>query len=88
MPENSVRTAGRPNIYCLIIAGFINIFRPQRIVIGGGLSEAGNFYIEKISRQAHRYAIPDCAVNTEIIAARLGNKAGSIGAAGLIFNRR
>lgn len=70
------------------IAGFINIFSPQPIVIGGGLSEAGNFYIEKISRQAHRYAIPDCAVNTEIIAARLGNKAGSIGAAGLIFNRR
>lgn len=70
------------------IAGFINIFSPQRIVIGGGLSEAGNFYIEKVSRQAHCYAIPDCAVNTEIIAARLGNKAGSIGAAGLIFNRR
>lgn len=68
------------------IAGFINIFSPQRIVIGGGLSEAGDFYIEKVSRQAHRYAIPDCAANTEIIAARLGNKAGSIGAAGLIFN--
>ena len=70
------------------IAGFINIFSPQRIVIGGGLSEAGDFYIEKISRQAHRYAIPDCAVNIQIIAASLGNKAGSIGAAGLIFNRR
>lgn len=68
------------------IAGFINIFSPQRIVIGGGLSEAGDFYIEKLSSYAKRYAIPDCTTNTLIMAAHLGNKAGSIGAASLVFN--
>lgn len=68
------------------IAGFINIFSPEKIVIGGGLSEAGEFYIEKITDNAQRYAIPDCAVNTHIMAASLGNKAGSIGAASLIFS--
>ena len=67
------------------IAGFINIFSPQKIVIGGGLSEAGDFYIQKVSEKARSYAIPDCAVNTQIIAAALGNKAGSIGAASLFF---
>lgn len=67
------------------IAGFINIFSPQRIVIGGGLSEAGDFYIQKVSDKAFRYSIPDCAVNTQIMAASLGNKAGSLGAASLIF---
>lgn len=67
------------------IAGFINIFSPQRIVIGGGLSEAGDFYIQKVSEKAHRYAISDCAVNTQIMAASLGNKAGCVGAASLIF---
>lgn len=67
------------------IAGFINIFSPQRVVIGGGLSEAGDFYIQKVSEKAVRYAIPDCAANTEIMAASLGNRAGSIGAASLIF---
>lgn len=67
------------------IAGFINIFSPQRIVIGGGLSEAGDFYIQKVSDKAFPYAIPDCAVNTQIMAASLGNKAGSLGAASLIF---
>jgi len=70
------------------IAGFINIFSPQRVVIGGGLSEAGDFYIQKVSEKALRYAIPDCAVNTEIMAASLGNKAGSIGAASLFLNRK
>ncbi len=67
------------------IAGFINIFSPQLIVIGGGLSEAGDFYIENLRQKAHRYALADCAVNTEITAARLGNKAGTIGAASLVF---
>ena len=69
------------------IAGFINIFSPQKIVIGGGLSEAGDFYIQKISDCVHRYAIRDCAVNTQIMAASLGNKAGSIGAASLVFTQ-
>lgn len=67
------------------IAGFINVFSPQRVVIGGGLSEAGDFYIQKISEKAHRYAIHDCAMYTKIMAASLGNKAGCIGAASLIF---
>lgn len=67
------------------IGGFINIFSPQKVVIGGGLSEAGEFYIQMIREKAFRYAIPDCAVHTEIIAATLGNQAGSLGAASLVF---
>lgn len=66
------------------IAGFINIFSPQRIVIGGGLSEAGSFYIDKLRERAQRYAIADCALNTVIMAAELGNKAGCMGAASLV----
>lgn len=68
------------------ISGFINIFSPPQLIIGGGLSEAGDFYIRKVSEKAYAYAIPDCAVNTKIVAATLGNKAGSIGAASLIFS--
>ena len=67
------------------IGGFINIFSPQLIVIGGGLSEAGDWYIQKVSDKAFSYCIPDCAVNTRILAATLGNKAGSLGAASLVF---
>lgn len=79
------------NLHCRYlgqgIAGFINIFSPQRIVIGGGLADAGPFYIEKVSREAMRFAIPDCAVNTRLVAASLGNRAGSLGAASLVFDR-
>ncbi len=67
------------------IGGFINIFSPQRVVIGGGLSEAGDFYIREVAQQAYRHSIPDCAKNTRIMAATLGNKAGCMGAAAFVF---
>lgn len=67
------------------ISGVINTFSPQRVIIGGGLSEAGDFYIEKVRKAAFRYAMKECAVNTEIISATSGNKAGFIGAAAEVF---
>ena len=68
------------------IAGFINIFAPQKIVIGGGISESGQFYIDMIKETAFKYAMPDCSVNTDIVSATLGNNAGCLGAAMLVFN--
>ena len=67
------------------IAGFINTFAPQKVVIGGGISEAGQFYIDMIKKSAMSYAMLDCAANTDVVAATLGNMAGCLGAASLIF---
>ena len=68
------------------VAGIINTFSPQRVIIGGGISEAGDFYIEKINRHAMRYAVEACAANTKIVAASLGNRAGSYGGVALILD--
>lgn len=70
------------------IAGFINIFAPQKVVIGGGISQAGQFYIDMIKEAAMRYAMPDCSTNTEVVAAVLGNHAGCLGAASLVFKNQ
>jgi len=67
------------------IAGFINTFAPQKVVVGGGISEAGQFYIDMIKKSALSYAMPDCAANTDVVGATLGNQAGCLGAASLIF---
>jgi glucokinase len=67
------------------IAGFVNIFAPQKVVIGGGISEAGRFYIDLIKKYTFQYAMRDCAANTDVVGAVLGNMAGSLGAASLIF---
>ena len=67
------------------IAGFINTFAPQKVVIGGGISEAGQFYIDMIKESAMGYAMPDCSTLTDIVGAKLGNNAGCLGAASLVF---
>jgi len=63
------------------IAGLINVFSPQRVVIGGGISEAGEFYIEKIQIAVNKSVVASCNVNTKVCVAELGNKAGILGAA-------
>lgn len=63
------------------IASLINIFNPAQVVIGGGISESGEFYIDKIRKQVFKVAEIDCGENVEIVAAALGNKAGVLGAA-------
>jgi glucokinase len=67
------------------IASFINTFAPQKVVIGGGISEAGPFYIDMITAAVSRYVMPDCSRYTEIVGASLGNTAGCLGAASLVF---
>jgi glucokinase len=68
------------------IAGLINIFGPQKLVIGGGISEAGDAYIGPIRRRAMGRAMKETSCYTVIEGAQLGNKAGFLGAAILAFN--
>lgn len=62
------------------VAGYLNIFNPEMVVIGGGISEAGEFYIDKIRKVALKYAMKECSEGVKIRAASLGNKAGFLGA--------
>ncbi|GAB4405333.1 MAG: ROK family protein [Bacteroidia bacterium] len=63
------------------IGGLINIFNPERVVIGGGISGAGAPYIDAIDAAARRYALDACQRGVVIAAASLGNRAGFVGAA-------
>lgn len=69
------------------IASFINTFAPQKVVIGGGISDAGQFYIDMIRTSTSKYMMLDCGLHTKIVGAELGNAAGSLGAAALIFGK-
>ena len=68
------------------IAGLINIFAPRKLIIGGGISEAGDFYIDAIRQRAMNRAMKQCSQYTVIEAAQLGNSAGFMGAAAFVFN--
>ena len=67
------------------IASMINLFAPQKVVVGGGISEAGAFYFEHLREYVARQMMSVCGGDTQIVPAALGNRAGSLGAAGLIL---
>ncbi|MBC9797756.1 ROK family protein [Sinomicrobium weinanense] len=68
------------------IASLVNIFSPQRVIIGGGIAEAGDFYIEALRARVSVLAMKDAMANTLVRAAKLGNLAGCLGGAGRVFS--
>lgn len=69
------------------IVSFINLFNPQRIIIGGGISESGSFYIREIEKRVLALAVPTGPGSAQIVAAGLGNKAGLLGCAANVFQK-
>jgi glucokinase len=63
------------------IANAINLFDPQEIVIGGGVSTAGDLLLDPARRVAEEYTVPGLGRHTTIRLARHGAQAGVLGAA-------
>lgn len=63
------------------IANIMNIMDPQVISIGGGLSKAGDFILDKIRKEALKYVLFKELKYGDIVLATLGNDAGIIGSA-------
>ena len=63
------------------VASVINLLNIERIVLGGGVMEAGDLILNPIIREAGRRAFQPCFEATQIFAAALGTDAVSIGAA-------
>ena len=65
-----------------------NILNPSAIILGGGVSKAGAFLLEKVQKQYESFTYPSVRETTEIRLAELGNDAGVIGAASLALKKR
>jgi glucokinase len=63
------------------IASVINLLNIERIVLGGGVMEAGDLILEPIIREAGRRSFQPCFEAAQIVAAQLGTDAIAIGAA-------
>lgn len=87
--------AGQPGAMALIAeagrwigmaaATWCNIFAPDRILIGGGISAVGAPLVAAIRDEAHRRTIPYNVHHTDFALAGLGNNAGIIGAAAAVM---
>ena len=63
------------------IANAINIFEPDILCIGGGISNEGNALLQPLQDYVDREQYPITGKRTTVCLARLGNDAGIIGAA-------
>jgi glucokinase len=53
---------------------------PSVIIIGGGISKAGEFLLNKVKEKFNNYVVFKSLKKTEIVLAKLGNDAGMVGA--------
>lgn len=72
--------------YCGLLAqgigGMVNIFRPERVLIGGGVSLAGEPLFSRLNALVPRFILAYGSIGgPDILPALLGNDAGIIGAA-------
>ena len=67
------------------ILNFCNIFRPEVVVLGGGVSNQKEFLISKVKKylEENHYGFKKTRI-VDVLIASLGNDAGIIGAASLI----
>ncbi|MGG1686404.1 ROK family glucokinase [Pseudalkalibacillus sp. NRS-1564] len=68
----------------LAIANLANSLNPSKIVIGGGVSKAGDVLLTPLKKQFEKYALPRVREGADFAIATLGNDAGVIGGAWLV----
>jgi glucokinase len=69
----------------LACGNIANILNPETIVIGGGVSAAGDMLLKGVEEYFHKFAFPTVRTITKLKLAQLGNDAGVIGAASLVI---
>lgn len=69
------------------IANLINIFNPERVVIGGGVKDAWPLFIDSAREEITRRAFEVPARRTQIVPSLLGDDAGMVGAAAVALQQ-
>lgn len=65
-----------------------NTLNPSKIVLGGGVSQAGEYLRSKVEKYCYKYTFPPIRKSTNIAIANLGNDAGILGAAKIVINEQ
>ena len=65
------------------LAGFVNIFNPEVVAVGGGVMEAGELVLEAARKEVILRARPPSRDLADVKVATLGSRSGVLGAAAL-----
>jgi glucokinase-like ROK family protein len=69
----------------LAVANVINLLNPGRIIIGGGVSEAGELFLASLRDTASQRSMRAAVGATDIVQATLGHRSSALGAVALVL---
>lgn len=61
------------------LAGIINIFNPEKVILGGALSAVGDYILQPVMTAVRRYSLNLVNKDTKIVISQLGDQSGLIG---------
>ncbi|MFB3052681.1 MAG: ROK family protein, partial [Dehalococcoidia bacterium] len=78
--EAALKCAGEVGYYLgVALAGFVNVFNPEVIVIGGGVSLSGEMFMEKARATMERLAMRQPLKDVRLELSALGDFGGALG---------
>ncbi len=84
LSQHILAIAGRYlGIACAIV---VNLLNPERIAVGGGVAKAGRWLLQPAEWELRRRALDEPATIVEFGSSSLGERAGMVGAAALVFS--
>jgi glucokinase-like ROK family protein len=70
----------------LAVANMCNVLNPERVIVGGDLSAAGDVLLGPVRETVRRNAIPSAVEDLEIVPGVLGERAELLGALALVLH--
>ena len=67
-------------------AGLINIFNPEKVILGGPLSIAGEYLLPAIKETVTRHSLPEIIQQAEVVLSPFGPDASLIGAIAIVVD--
>lgn len=68
------------------VSSLINTFDPEMVVIGGGLAQAGDILFKPLRLMVKKGIMPHLYRQPKVVPAKLGENAGLLGAAAIVFS--
>lgn len=69
----------------VVLGSAVNLLDIRKVIVGGGLSAAGDYILDSARRSIVRYVTPGLQEGIEILRETRGNEVGMLGAAHLVF---
>lgn len=67
-------------------AGLVNIFNPEKIILGGSISMVGEYLLPSIRKNVEKHAMTEIAMQTDVGLSAFGPEASLIGAAAIVVD--